>query len=131
MDREDMIDDLTKKAYAVIEKEDLSEGEPLLQSDYGLTSSLRLDATQVWHRDDTRTNSAMSTIDEWSPRHSTNARSKAYNEKEIEYPVLAGISKFTTKEGAQVTLDREETCRMDSASLRSESVRRRRSNEPG
>ncbi len=48
---------------------------------------------------------------------------EAYTMKEAEYPVLTGISRFTQKQGAQVSLDREGLVEWVVATLRRRSER--------
>ncbi|NNE01155.1 MAG: preprotein translocase subunit SecA, partial [Pirellulaceae bacterium] len=106
MPREEMVDELIRKAHEQIKKADLSEGEPLLAADYGLQMLC------AW----TRHKFGIETMpDEF--REVEDIRSVAdtlmqraeeeYNAKEAEYPVLAGISRFTAQQGEQVALDRE------------------------
>ena len=106
MEREEMIDELVKKAYARIEAADLSEGAPLLDPDYGLRTlcawmrhKFGIETTPDEFRDvEDRRNVAETLMDR---------SEEAYTLKEAEYPVLAGISRFSEKQGAQVSLDRE------------------------
>jgi len=105
-EREEMIDELIGKAHGVIEKTDLSEGQNLLDADYGL----RVLCAWMRHKFGIET-----TPEEFreveDSRHVSETLMKraeaSYAEKEAEYPVLTGISRFTAKQGAQVSLDRE------------------------
>ncbi|MEM7317175.1 MAG: preprotein translocase subunit SecA, partial [Planctomycetota bacterium] len=106
MERDEMIDALTKKAYERIAAADLSEGEPLLDSDFGLRTLC------AWMRHkfgiETIPDEFRDVEDRRQVADSLMQRAEeAYTAKEAEYPVLAGISQFTEKQGAQVSLDRE------------------------
>ncbi len=106
MERELMIDELTKKAHQRIAEADLSEGAPMLDADYGL----RMLCGWMRHKFGIET-----TPDEFREVEDRRVvadtlvkrAEEEYTEKEAEYPVLAGISRFTEKQGAQVALDRE------------------------
>ena len=106
MDRDEMIDELIRKAHERIASIDLSEGEPLLEPDYGLRTlcawmrhKFGIETTPDEFRDVEDRREVASTLMERAEA--------AYNDKEAEYPVLAGISRFTEKQGAGVSLDRE------------------------
>lgn len=106
MDREEMADAFIAKAHELIEKMDLSEGQPLLDAEYGLRvlcgwmrHKFGIETTPEEFRDiEDRRDVAKILVDR---------AEEAYAEKEAEYPVLTGISRFTDKQGAQVSLDRE------------------------
>ncbi|MCC9599914.1 SEC-C domain-containing protein [Stieleria sp. JC731] len=106
MDRDDLIKELIEKAHQRIESVDLSEGEPLLDADYGLRMlcgwmryRFGIETTPEEFRD---------VEDRRSVTHELVTRAEqAYAEKETEYPALAGISQFTVQQGAQVVLNRE------------------------
>ncbi|MFG0254185.1 MAG: SEC-C metal-binding domain-containing protein [Rhodopirellula sp. JB053] len=106
LDRDEMVDEFEKKAYELIEQTDLSEGEPLLEADYGL----RVLCGWMRHKFGIET-----TPEEFrdieDPREVAETLMKraeaSYADKEAEYPVLTGISKYTEKNGSQVQLDRE------------------------
>ena len=106
MERNAMIDELTKKAHQRIAEADLNEAAPMLDADFGL----RMLCSWMRHKFGIET-----TPDEFRDVEDRRVVSEtlmkraedAYNEKEAEYPVLAGISRFTAKQGAQVALDRE------------------------
>ena len=106
MDRNDMQDEMIKKAHEKIKKADLSEGEPFLVSDYGLQ------VLCAWMRHkfgiETTADEFRDVEDINSVSESLYLRAEAeYGSKEAEYPVLAGISRFTAKQGEQIALDRE------------------------
>ncbi|MDM4018909.1 preprotein translocase subunit SecA [Roseiconus lacunae] len=106
MDRDDLIKNLIDKAHARIAEVDLSEGEPLLDADYGLRMlcgwmryRFGIETTPEEFRD---------VEDRRSVTGELVARAEqAYAEKETEYPALAGISQFTVPQGSQVVLNRE------------------------
>ncbi len=106
MDREQMIAELTRKAQERIAAADLSEAAPMLDADFGL----RMLCSWMRHKFGIET-----TPDEFREVEDRRVVAETlvkraeheYNEKEAEYPVLAGISRFTEKQGAQVALDRE------------------------
>ena len=106
MERDDLINELIDRSHKVIEKVDLSEGEPFLDADYGL----RMLCGWMRHRFGIET-TPEEFRDVEDRRAVTNAlvgrAEQAYADKETEYPALAGISQFTVEQGAQVILDRE------------------------
>ncbi|MFG0268323.1 MAG: preprotein translocase subunit SecA [Rhodopirellula sp. JB055] len=105
-DREEMIDELIAHAHKQIEETDLTEGEPLLEADYGL----RVLCAWMRHKFgiETTPEEFRDIEDRRQVTEELNRRAEAaYTEKEAEYPVLTGISRFTDKQGAQVSLDRE------------------------
>ncbi len=106
MDRDEMTAMLVEKSLERIEKMDLSEGSHLLESDFGLRTmcgwmrhKFGIETTPDEFRD---IDDQRRVADVLMQR-----AEQAYNDKELEYPVLAGISRFTSKQGAQVSLDRE------------------------
>ncbi len=106
LDREEMIDELVQKAHSLIESTDLSEGETLLDAEYGLRvlcawmrNKFGIETTPDEFRDVDDSRKVSDVL-----MHRAEA---AYTEKEAEYPVLTGISRFTEKQGSQVSLDRE------------------------
>ncbi len=106
LDRDEMIDEFVEKAHALIEKTDLSEGEPLLDAEYGLRvlcgwmrHKFGIETTPEEFRDVEDCRKVTETL--------MQRAESAYAEKEAEYPVLTGISRFTEKQGSQVSLDRE------------------------
>ena len=106
MDRDDLINNLIEKSHANIAKVDLSEGEPFLDADYGL----RVLCSWMRHRFgiETTPEEFRDVEDRRAVTGALVARAEeAYGDKETEYPALAGISKFTVEQGAQVILDRE------------------------
>src|SRR5690606_13832554 len=106
LDRDELIDQLTNKAYQKIQDTDLSEGEPFLEENFGLRSlcgwvrhKFGIEVTPDEFADlEDRRNVAELLIER---------AEQAYNEKEKEYPVLTGISAFTARQGTQVHLDPE------------------------
>ncbi len=106
MERGEMIEELIKKSHQRIAAVDLSEGAPLLDSDYGLRTlcawmrhKFGIETVPDEFRDVEDRRQVAETLMERAEQ--------AYTSKEAEYPVLAGISRFTEKQGAQLTLDRE------------------------
>jgi len=103
---QEMSDAFIEKAHAMIEKTDLSEGQTLLDAEYGLRvlcgwmrHKFGIETTPEEFRD---------VEDQREVAESLVQRAEAaYAEKEAEYPVLTGISRFTEKQGTQVSLDRE------------------------
>lgn len=106
LDRDELIDQLTRKSHQKIQDTDLSEGEPFLEENFGLRSlcgwvrhKFGIEVTPDEFADlEDRRNVAELLIER---------AEQAYNEKEKEYPVLTGISAFTARQGTQVHLDRE------------------------
>jgi preprotein translocase subunit SecA len=106
MDRDEMIDELIKKSYQRISEADLSDGGPLLDPDFGLRTlcawmrhKFGIETTPDEFRDVEDRRQIADTL--------VSRAEQEYNAKEAEYPVLAGLSRFTAKQGAQVSLDRE------------------------
>ncbi|MFG0261707.1 MAG: preprotein translocase subunit SecA [Novipirellula sp. JB048] len=106
MEREELSDDLIQNAHRRISTVDLSEGEPFLDADFGLRTMCG------WMRhkfgiettpDEFRDVEDLRTVTESLYKRAE----QAYAQKEAEYPVIAGIARFTEKQGAQVSLDRE------------------------
>ncbi|TWU41038.1 preprotein translocase subunit SecA [Novipirellula artificiosorum] len=106
MNRDELVEELIKKSHEKINKVDLSDGEPLLDTDYGLRTlcawmrhKFGIETTPDEFRD----------VDDYRVVADAlmQRAEQAYTRKEAEYPVLTGISRFTEKQGAQVSLDRE------------------------
>jgi preprotein translocase subunit SecA len=106
MDRDVMIDELIQKAHARIATVKLDEGAVMLESDFGL----RTLSGWMLHKFGIETNPE-EFRDVEDRREVADAlyqrAEESYTSKEAEYPVLTGISRFTEKQGAQVSLDRE------------------------
>jgi len=106
MDRDEMIDELVQKSHARIAGVKLDDGAMMLEGDFGLRTlsgwmqhKFGIGTTPEEFRD---------VEDRRAVADSLYRRAEAsYAAKEAEYPVLTGISRFTQKEGAQVSLDRE------------------------
>ncbi len=106
MDRDEMIGELITKSHERIRTVDLSEGEVMLDADFGL----RTLSAWMHHKFGIET-----TPDEFRDvedrREITKSlyqrAEKAYLHKEAEYPVLTGLSRFTKKDATSVSLDRE------------------------
>jgi len=104
--REDLAEYLIEQVREAISKIDLSEGAVLLQPDYGLRNAcawaerkfgIRLDPEKVPTSEPEALKDLVRTL----------AR-KAYQEKEIEFPVIAGLSHFTSRDGnGHMRYDRE------------------------
>ena len=106
MQRDELETELIKKAHDRIAKVELGEGEAFLDADFGLRTlcgwmrhKFGIETTPDEFRDVEDRQVVADTL--------IGRAEEAYNAKEAEYPVLAGISQFTAKQGAQVTLDRE------------------------
>ena len=106
MERDEMADQLVEKAHEAIAKTDLSEGAPLLDADFGLRTlcgwmrhKFGIETTPDEFREVEDRGEVTGTL--------VQRAEKAYADKEAEYPVLTGISRFTEKQGTQVALDRE------------------------
>ncbi|MFK8115225.1 MAG: preprotein translocase subunit SecA [Rubripirellula sp.] len=106
MDRDEMIVELIQKSQARIAKVDLSEGSTMLDADFGL----RTLSAWMHHKFGIETNveEFRDVEDRRQVADKLVARAEeTYSDREAEYPVLTGISRFTEKQGAQVQLDRE------------------------
>ena len=106
MERGEMIDELIKLSHAHIAEIDLNPGAMMLDADYGLRT------LSAWMRHkfgiETTPDDFRDVEDRREVAESLSKRAEeAYALKEAEYPVLTGLSRFTQKQGAQVTLDRE------------------------
>ncbi len=105
--RDHIAEELIKKAHAAIDKVDLSEAAPLLKEDYGLKSTvawarqkfdITLELEEIQGKD-------AAAICEMVYERAANA----YAARESEYPVMAGLYRFTTQGGGgQPRLDREQ-----------------------
>ena len=104
----DRIDELLlEKSKEAIQQNDLSEGRPFLEEDFGIRSilgwvqhkfgiELKLDEIKSLEPEDLK-------------EQVRNAAEKAYDEKESEYPVMAGLYRFSTAAGSgQSRIDRDE-----------------------
>jgi preprotein translocase subunit SecA len=106
LDRDEMIDQLISKAHKKIKETDLSEGSSFLEDNFGLRSL----CGWVRHKFGIEV-----TPDEFTDLEDHGKIAKllidraeeAYSEKEKEYPILTGISAFTSRQGTQIHLDRE------------------------
>ena len=103
--REHVSEMLIEKARESIRKVDLSEGAPMLQDDFGIRT------TMGWAKykfgfdltiDDIR-KLEPDGIKELLKKHA----SEAYDQKESEYPVIAGLYRFTHGTDANARLDRD------------------------
>ena len=98
---------LIEKAIESLRRVDLSEGEHLLSSDYGLrTTAAWLHAKfglvvdwEKWKNDEADSETVI--------REAVELAAKSYDEKEQEYPVMAGLYRFATGSGANAGIDRE------------------------
>lgn len=104
--RDALVDELIKVAHARIEKVDLSEGAVMLEADFGLKTlsawmqhkfGIEVSPKQFEDVEDQR--GVTDTL--------TQQAEEAYSLKEAEYPVLTGLSRFTTQKGSQASLDRD------------------------
>lgn len=106
MDRDEMIDELIKKSHERIATVDLSEGAPMLDADFGLRT------LSAWMRHKFGIETTPDEFRDVEDRRKVaevlyQRAEEAYSSKEAEYPVLTGLSRFTEKQGAQISLDRE------------------------
>ncbi len=126
LDRDQLIDELIQRAHKRIAAIDISEGAPMLDADFGLRT------LGAWMRHkfgiETTLNEFRDVEDRREVAQELYRRAEeAYNSKEAEYPVLTGLSRFTEKQGSQVSLDRdglvEWVARRFNVSLNAEEVR--------
>jgi preprotein translocase subunit SecA len=106
MERDEMIDELVQKAHARIGGVDLGDGGPLLDADFGLRT------LSAWMRHKFGIETTPDEFRDVEDRREVSETlfkraEEAYTLKEAEYPVLTGLSRFTQKQGAQLSLDRE------------------------
>ncbi|MDA9777343.1 SEC-C metal-binding domain-containing protein [Rubripirellula sp.] len=106
LERDELIDELTKVAQTRIGKIDLSEGSVMLDADFGLKT------LSAWMRHKFNIETKPEEFKDVEDRRSvtdalTKQAEEAYSLKEAEYPILTGLSRFTTQQGAQASLDRE------------------------
>jgi preprotein translocase subunit SecA len=105
LERDDLINELYRKAQEKVAKVDLSQGQPMLESDFGLRS------LSGWMRHKFGIDVAPDTLKDQDRSEVVEAlveRAVAgYKKKESEYPALTGISAFTFTQGTQVHLNRE------------------------
>ena len=102
----DRVDEfLIEKAHSAIESVDLSEGAPMLETDYGLRTALR------WVEAKFGVSVDIEKVKEWENdqviNHVVDLATEKYDEKEAEYPVMAGMYQFATGSGQQSRIDRE------------------------
>ncbi len=106
LERGEMIDELTSIAQQRIGTIDLSDGEMMLDADFGLKTL----SAWMHHKFgiETTPDEFRDVEDRRKIAKSLYQRAEAtYLHKEAEYPVLTGLSKFTEKQSGQVSLDRE------------------------
>jgi preprotein translocase subunit SecA len=106
MDRDQLIDELIKKCHTRIAATDLSDGAVMLDADFGLRT------LSAWMRHkfgiETTPDEFRDVEDRRQVAETLFKRAEeAYSLKEAEYPVLTGLSRFTEKQGSQLSLDRE------------------------
>ncbi len=105
----DMLDQaLIQKARARIQKIELSEGEPMLLADFGYKTATRWAKAKFGIDIEVATIETMHT-DEEVKDHIAGLAVAKYDQKEAEYPVMAGMYQFVqpTGGGAQPRIDRE------------------------
>ncbi|MEM7452828.1 MAG: preprotein translocase subunit SecA [Planctomycetota bacterium] len=105
----DMLDEaLFQKARATIQKTELDDGGPMLDPYFGVKTGTRWAKFKFGIDVDAETLKGMHTDDEIKDHISELAIEK-YNQKEAEYPVMAGLYQFVkaTGGGAQPRIDRE------------------------
>ncbi len=106
LEREQLMDELIKAAHTRIGKVDLSEGAVMLDADFGLKT------LSAWMQHKFGIETEPEQFKDVEDRREVSAAlgkraEEAYSLKEAEYPILTGLSRFTTKQGAQTSLDRE------------------------
>ena len=103
--RDRLDEHLLQLARDSIAKVDLSEGAPLLDEDYNLKASIR------WARDKFRIEVGLEEIQnqevEYIKQLVVERAVAQYDEKEAEYPVMAGFYQYTTTSGNESHLNRE------------------------
>jgi preprotein translocase subunit SecA len=104
--RDDLAEWLIERAHETIQKVDLSEGAPLLAEDFGLKSALGWSQQKFGielPRDEFR-----GLEPEEFKRRLRERAAAAYEQREVEFPVLAGLVHFTTRDaGGQKRYDRD------------------------
>ncbi len=106
LDRAELTQQLIEKAHKKVRETSLSEAEPFLEENFGLRSLC------AWIRYKFGIEATPDEFLKLEDRHQVanvliERAEGAYDEKEKEYPVLTGISAFTTKQGTQIHLDRD------------------------
>jgi preprotein translocase subunit SecA len=103
--RDEVAEFLIEKAREAIQKIDLSEGEHLLDPDIGIISAARWSEAKFGIQIDPS---------EFRDQEAASVKAmileravKAYDRKEAEYPVMAGMYQFSTREGSGMRLNRE------------------------
>ena len=97
---------LTEKAHEAIRQVDLSEGEVFLESDFGARSAAGWIKNKFGVDVDPADMKDIEDIDKCVDMVSEKAVA-AYEERESEYPVMAGMYRFSSKSGSQSRIDRE------------------------
>jgi preprotein translocase subunit SecA len=106
LERDDLTDELIAKAHKKVGSVDLAEGATFLEPEFGtrtLCGWIRHKFGIEVTPDELRDIEESSVVREQLIQRAEDA----YTEKEAEYPILTGISAFTSKEGNSVILDRE------------------------
>jgi len=104
--RDELSEWLLERAQQTIHKVDLSEGAPLLEEDFGLKSAL------AWSQQKLGIELNIDDFRGLEPGEFKNRLHEralaAYEEREVEFPVLAGLVHFTTRDaGGQKRYDRD------------------------
>jgi preprotein translocase subunit SecA len=104
--REQLDTFLLEKATGAIAKVDLSAGREFLEADYGIRAAC------AWVRNKFGIELSLDSVRDVPPEEFQKLvyekAAAAYHEKEIEYPVMAGLSHFTTRDaGGHKRYDRE------------------------
>ena len=94
------------KARAAIQKIELSEAGQILDTDFGLTTALKWVKAKFGIDIDLEKVKQMHTNDEIKDLVTESATQK-YDEKEAEYPVMAGLYQFVQQQGGGARIDRE------------------------
>lgn len=104
----DRVDELLiEKARAQIQKVDVAEAAPMLETDYGLKTALMWVKAKFGIEIDIEEMKAFHTNQEIKD-HIVDLASQKYEQKEAEYPVMAGLYQFVVSAGgAQTRIDRE------------------------
>ncbi len=96
---------LIEQAHEAIDKIDLSEGKDLLDEDYGLRVAL------IWVQSKFSIGLKLEEVREVEPEEFkqliVERAEGIYDQKESEYPVMAGLYRFATGKGAQSRIDRD------------------------
>lgn len=105
MGRDHVGEFLIAKAHEAIDKVDLTEGKPLLDDDFGHRSTVAWSQAKFGLDLKLEEIQALDTSALLKLVHK--AAAERYAKKEWEFPVIAGLSRFSTSSGEQVRVDRD------------------------